>query len=42
MIPHLLDIFLMPWRFQAMWNMATRCTLIIGYATDKIFNQCTK
>jgi len=26
-----------------MWNMTPRCTLIIGYAIDKIlFNQCTR
>jgi len=25
-----------------MWNMTPCCTLIIGYAIDKIFNQCTR
>jgi len=31
-----------PHRFQAMLNMKPRCTLIIGHAIKKIFNQCTK
>jgi len=31
-----------PQRFQAMWNMTPCCTLIIGYAIDKIFIQCTR
>jgi len=25
-----------------MWNMTPCCTLIIGYAIDKIFIQCTR
>ena len=30
-----------PQEFQAMLNTKPRCTLIIGHAIDKIFNQCT-
>jgi len=25
-----------------MWNMTPGCTLVIGYVTDNIFNQCTR
>jgi len=33
---------LLPQRFQAIWNIIPHCSVIIGHATDKVFNQCIK